>query len=156
MQAANESLRERLPRWIRNVLILAVFVFAVLLVTKQDDGGSFNPLSVRNVNAEMIAAAPGFLALSVSPGGGNFFIIDTSRQVICVYQLDGEKVRLVSARDFHRDTDIVDSSLVVPGPNNRPIKIEGGSGVDAAAAAAYADGIKKAIDNAEKMNQRRR
>ncbi len=153
MEAQRPSFLTRIAKPIRNLLLVAVVVMAVLLVASNRDGSAVHPFSIPEANAELISAAPGYLTLTVPAAGGNFYIIDSTRQIICVYQLDGEKIRLVSARDFNRDTDIVDSSIRVMGANNRPILIEGGNGIDAQTAAIYADGLKKWMDENEKKKR---
>ena len=154
MKEEEDNFIEKLPKYIFNVLVVSIAVMAALVVTQDREHGSSHPFAIRTANAEMIAAAPGFLTLSVPQAGGNFYVVDSTKQVICVYQLDGDRIRLVSARDFSIDTEIKDSSLPLPGPNRRPIKIEGGSGVDTDTAAFYAKQLKQYIENLSKAKRR--
>lgn len=147
MESNQASAGERWARRMRAVLIAGIALIAVLIFASARDGrGSLNPFEVRNANAEMISAAPGYLALSASIGNEvNFYLLDSTKQVICVYQMVGDKIRLVAARDWSRDTDIPDSSLnVVSADGRQQLKaFEGGTGLDRKDAETYADAVKK-------------
>ena len=148
----SQTLGQRLARYVRNVLALAVLAIAGLLIANKVTTSSVNPFHINSAHADIISAAPGFLALTVPLGGGNFYLVDSNNEVICVYQLDGEKIRLTSARYFGRDSDIVDSSLPI-WAGNKVIKIEGGNGVTSAEAAFYAEGLKAEL---EKLKNKKR
>lgn len=141
---------------VRKILIVAIFGMGILILTASFSAErSLNPFAVKSANAELISAAPGFLALSANIAGlqtnSNFYLIDSTKQTICVYQLKGDKIRLTAARNFNRDTDIVDSSLDVMGGDGRMVKsFEGGNGLDRAEAENYAEGLKKLMEAAEK------
>jgi len=47
-------------------------------------------------------------------GEGKFFITDTAKKVILTYTLNGEQLRLVSARKFDEDLRIVDGTIKAP------------------------------------------
>ncbi|MCZ7645011.1 MAG: hypothetical protein M5U26_06960 [Planctomycetota bacterium] len=143
---------ERLARQARNLLLAGIVaVLGLILLNARESG---HPLRVGSAQAESIAAAPNFLALSTATGANSFYIIDTAEQVICVYQMRGDTPRLVSVRNFSVDTDIADSSIeTIRGPDGKPIKIEGGSGVNTADAKAYAEGFAKLLEEAEKKKR---
>jgi hypothetical protein len=136
---------DRVARWVRLGLVAGIVGLAVLiLVDLRKDTGS--GVYLRSAHAD-IAAAPDFIALSVAADqNSKFYLIDTTKQVICVYQLVGEKIRLVAARDFAQDTDIVDTSGAVGGQPSP----EGGNGATVKEAILYRDALKKAIEDAEK------
>ncbi|MBI3828520.1 MAG: hypothetical protein HY291_03330 [Planctomycetes bacterium] len=147
MEANLASMGERWARRVRMALVACIALLAVLIFASARDGrGTLNPFDVRPANAELISAAPGYLALSASIGNEvNFYLLDSTKQVICVYQMVGDKIRLVAARDWSRDTDIPDSSLnVVSADGRQQLKaFEGGTGLDRKDADAYADAVKK-------------
>lgn len=85
-----------------------------------------------------IAAAPSHLCLNVR-ANQRFYVVDTiaSPRRICVYSLNGDELRLVSARRIETDLNIFDGSIKVPR------SIEGGTGVTADDADAYLNAIKQ-------------
>lgn len=147
MESTQGSKGDRIAKGVRYVLLAGIATMAVLIVAS-----ARNPFEVKTANAELISAAPGFLALSASTGQEtNFYLIDSTKQVICVYQMVGDKIRLVAARDYTKDMEIVDGSLNVLAADGRPLKpVEGGDGHDRKDAEAYADALKKLIESAEK------
>ncbi|MFH0938832.1 MAG: hypothetical protein V1899_06090 [Planctomycetota bacterium] len=141
MTSESKSFVEKLAYMMRVVLIGMIIVVAVLMITSSHQ--SANPFSISRANAEGICATPGYLVLTASIGGANkFFIVDTNKQVICVYGMVGDKLRLVSARKFDFDSDIFDGSLQIGAMRG----IEGGNGVTRAEAKIYSEGLKKAWD----------
>ncbi|MCW8133362.1 MAG: hypothetical protein KIS92_23670 [Planctomycetota bacterium] len=151
MESTQVSRSERWARAVRFALLSGIAALSVLIVASVSDGAK-NPFRIKDANAELISAAPGFIAMTSSIGTGvNFYLIDTNVGVICVYQMDGDKIRLVAARDFTHDTDIVDGSLNVVAADGKQLKaFEGGSGLDKKDAEAYAEALKKLIESAEK------
>ena len=140
-----------LAKRIRFGLLLGIVVVVGLIFSASRQDSALQPFFMRPAYAGPVAAAPGFLALSAVAGvNQKFYLIDTTKEVVCTYQLEGDKIRLVSAREFKRDTDILDSSIELTGPDGKVIKIEGGSGVDRETAEHYADGIKKLLEQSEK------
>ena len=156
MEESKTERSSNLARNVRKLLLASIFGMVVLILSASLTGErSLNPFALKSANAELISAAPGFLALSANIAGintsSNFYLIDSTKHVICVYQLKGEKIRLTAARQFEKDTDIVDSSLDVTGGDGRVVKsFEGGNGLDRAEAENYAEGLKKLVEAAEK------
>jgi hypothetical protein len=65
--------------------------------------------------ASPISAAPGYLSFTVkNANNSKFYITDTNRKTICAYSLNGDQVRLVSARKIDIDSRIVDGTLKAP------------------------------------------
>jgi hypothetical protein len=156
----NESRASCVARYIRYGLMLAVAVM-VALILLEVPWQSQQRFRVRSAYADGIGAAPGMIAISLGGGGGGgsaggetsttagggsatnrFFIIDTAKNVICVYTMTGEKIRLVNARKYDADTDIVDASLDVAGIRS----FEGGNGLSRVEAKAYSEGLKKLME----------
>lgn len=133
---------------------VALMLAAVLYKAPWNGGDQYVMKSAYGSN---LGASPGFLAMTL-PDVGNtaqgvkVYIVDTAKQVICVYAFRNEKIRLVSARQFTRDMDIVDASDVVPSADGRGriSPPEGNNGFDRDTAAAYADGVQKLVEAAEK------
>ena len=148
---ANESKKvaEKLAYMTRVVLIGMIIVVATLMITNFSQ--SSNPFSINRANAEGgICATPGYLTLTSDLGrASKFFIIDTNRQVICVYNMIGDKLRLVSARKFDFDSDIFDGSLPM---GTAAHGIEGGNGVTRTEARIYSEGLKKLWEAAHQKN----
>jgi len=140
-----ESFGDKLARFTRVVLIGAVVVVAVLLITNPPQ--SANPFSIGRAQADGLCASPGYLVLTANLGGASkFYIIDANKQVICVYDMVGDKLRLVSARKFDFDSDIFDGSLQVGAVRG----IEGGNGITRGEAKMYSEGLKKMWEEATK------
>jgi len=144
---------ERWAKRVRWLLMLAI-AFMIVLLLVDGRSGPASRFAVRSAYAEPVAAAPGFIALTL-PGDGKdlrFYIIDTTKRVVCVYTLVGDKVRLVSAREYDRDMDIFDASFQVATKDGKSVinTFEGTQGVDRQTAAAYADGLQKLLDDASK------
>jgi hypothetical protein len=141
------------------MLAVAVMVALILLEVPWRGEQRFR---VRSAYADF-GAAPGVIAISLGGGGGTagggesgaagggggaasrFYIIDTAKNVICVYTITGEKVRLINARKYDYDTDILDASLDVAGIRS----FEGGNGLSRVEAKAYAEGLKKLMESGQ-------
>lgn len=62
-----------------------------------------------------VGAAVSYLSFTTKDvGEGKFFITDTAKKVILTYTLNGEQLRLVSARKFDEDLRIVDGTVKAP------------------------------------------
>ena len=128
----------RAARWVRFALLAAIAVLLGLIVTTPRNEV---PLTMSRAQANAIAAAPGFLLTSLTAANGSqFFLVDTVKQVICVYNVTGDKLRLEGARKFDTDSDILDGSV----PSH--IQVEGGNGASRDDAKAYWDDAKPKID----------
>lgn len=131
---------------VRLVLLFAIAALASMALSNRPSTSSpsKNPFHLPFAEAAHTAAAPGFISLTIqNPGNRKLCLIDKDKQRICVYSVKGDKLRLVSARAFNHDTDILDASLNVKSPTGGILSpIEGGSGVDSKTAAEYAEGLK--------------
>jgi hypothetical protein len=144
------SFLDKTARIVRFILIAAIGFFIILLIAAPQKFE--NPLVVRNAFGEGgVSAAPGYIALNCNGStSSRFYLIDTNKQVICVYSLNGAKLRLVSARKFDFDAKIVDSSLQGQDAKGRGLKpIEGGNGIDRDIAKDYSEAIQKWLDDAK-------
>jgi hypothetical protein len=156
----NESRASCVARYIRYSLMLAIAGMLALILLDAPWRGE-QRFRVRSAYADGFGAAPGVIALTLGGSGGGstgeagtggggggggtanrFFIIDTAKNVICVYTMTGEKIRLVNARKYDTDTDILDASLDVGGIRS----FEGGNGLSRVEAKAYAEGLKKLME----------
>jgi hypothetical protein len=147
MTATPESFGDKLARVARLALIGGIAVVAALLVTSPRP--LENPFTLSRAQAEGIAAAPGYLSMTVTVGNqSKFYVIDTNKKAICVYDIVGDKVRLVSARKFDFDSEIFDGSIAVQPKYGRGI--EGGSGIDRKEAKEYSEAIAKMWEDAKK------
>lgn len=148
MNDQTTPLGDRLAKIARFVLLVAIGVIAALIILGPKNHGLPNPVSVGNVQAAGgICAAPGYLMMPINAGGAaKFYVCDTNKQVICVYETTGEKLRLVGARKFDKDLDINDGAIPING------KVLDGHhpGLDRTEAAAYGEGIKAAREKAKK------
>ncbi|MGD0090290.1 MAG: hypothetical protein ABSE73_10255 [Planctomycetota bacterium] len=141
MNGQPTPLGDRLARIARFVLLACIAVITALIILGPRNHGQPNPVSVGSVHAEGgICAAPGYLMMPVNTGGASkFFVCDTNKQVICVYETKGDHLRLVSVRKFDRDLEIFDGSIPVGGKF-----LDGhANGMDRKEAGAYADAIKE-------------
>lgn len=147
MSQNGSSLGDRLASGARLVLITAITVIAVLIVVGPNNHTA-NPLKVGPAQADgSVAAAPGYLMMTVKQGGAaKFYLCDTNKQMICVYETNGEKLRLVGARKFDHDSTIFDASLNF----GKARSFEGGNGIDRKTAEIYATEIKEAREKAAK------
>jgi len=148
MSDQTTPLGDRLAKIARGILLAAIAVVVTLIILGPKNHGLPNPLSVGRVNAEGgICAAPGYLMMPVKTGGASkFYVCNTSKQVICVYETNGDKLRLVGVRKFDKDVEIFDASLQV---GKTPP--EGHSeGIDRTQAGAYGEAIKTLREKAEK------
>lgn len=172
MQAEQAQSGSRWAARVRYALMAAIGVMVVLSLAQCWLPGT-SRLAIRSAYGQAMGAAPSFLALMLPSGGGGggfgdvggaaggggvgnlkFYLIDTTKQVICVYDLRGDKIRLVSAREYSRDMDIADASLDVPmRGGGRVNSFEGTQGLTRTEAAAYADGLKQWLDESEKKSR---
>lgn len=136
----------------RIILVAAIVIVAALIISNPSRQDSMNPFTVGRANAEGIVSAPGYIALT-SPTGQNFYIIDSKKQVICVYSILGGQLRLVAARKFDYDTKIWDDSVNLAKYNPKLIPWDNGDGIfrdpplnepDALSAKTYAEAFQKA------------
>ena len=136
---------------VRRFLIAGIGALVLLLILTPQDR-PLNPLNVQSARATGVGAAPGFLLLTDGLSGvdARFYLVDTSTNVMAVYATNSEKIRLLTVRNFDKDTDIVDASITIQGPDGRPIQVEGGSGIDQKAAGYYADKLKEFLDKIDK------
>jgi hypothetical protein len=130
----------RAARWTRFTLLAAIAAVLGLIVTTPRNE---YPLTMSRAQANAISAAPGFLLTSLTAGNANqFYIVDTTKQIICVYNVTGDQLRLEAARKFDYDTEIWDSSVAAKG-----IRIEGNTnGIGRDDAKAYWEEIKPKIE----------
>jgi len=122
-EQVNSSRAVKVARW---VLITAITVVATLIVMAPKDEVLRLPTGLRSAAADGgVCTAPGYLMLTMNVGASEkLYITDTAKQVICVYSVNGDALRLVSARKFDFDSDIADASQPI---NGKPI--EGGNGI---------------------------
>ena len=142
MSEPSTPLADRLAKIARIVLLAAIAVVLALIVLGPKSGGMPNPLSVPRVQAEGgICAAPGYIIMPIKVGGASqFYVCDTNKQVICVYETTGEKIRLISVRKFDNDVGIFVASIPI-GNVKAP---EGHTpGLNRKEAGDYAEAIKK-------------
>jgi hypothetical protein len=148
MNDQTTPLGDRLAKIARFVLLVAIGVIAALIILGPKNHGLPNPVSVGPVQADGgICAAPGYIMMPINTGGAaKFYVCDTNKQVICVYETKGDHLRLVGVRKFDKDLEINDGAIPVNG------KILDGHhpGLDRAEAAAYGEGIKAAREKAKK------
>ncbi|HYF51945.1 MAG TPA: hypothetical protein VEJ63_21230 [Planctomycetota bacterium] len=138
------SFADKLATATRFCLVAGIAIVGALILS---DKGAPNPFELKRATAEGgIAAAPGYLALTTNAAGSRFYIIDKNKQVICVYTMTGDKLRLQSVRKFDFDSDIFAGDIATPKYKG----IEGGNGIDRAEAKEYSEQIKKMRDDFEK------
>jgi hypothetical protein len=160
---------------VQYALLGAIAAMAFLFWALPPGPSGPSPLAMKQAMAEGVAAAPGFLLITipdvgaranvggvgggaVGGGGGNrLYLADTTKEVLCTYSIGGDKIRLVGARNFSADTGIVDASLSnVPtlDANGNPVapgtmkEFEGGNGLTRSEAVLYERGIKKLMERA--------
>ena len=142
--AGNPRLSLKLARITRFILAGAIAVVVTLIVIGSQNRGWVNPLSVTQARADgSIVAAPGYLALTMKLGVGHFHLFDTDKKEICTYQLVGDKLRLVAARKFDFDSDIVAGDIQTTKHGHG---IEGANGITRSEAKDYAEESKKIIE----------
>jgi|GEM_PF-1729042 len=130
------SLNERLAKIARMALIAIIAVIAGMLIA-----GRNNPFNSKPAHANNIAAAPGYLMLTLTPSAAStLYVTDTNKQVICGYSLTGDKLRLTSARKYDFDSDVFDGSIDAPKP------LEGGNGLNRAETEVYSKSIKEIFE----------
>ena len=132
----------------RTAIVGAMAVLAALLLFCPETRKAANPMHVGSAYASAggggsVCAAPNYLALTASGSGKDkFYIIDTNKKIICLYQVQISEIRLVSARKFDEDERIWDASA--PLYKNKPL--EGGEGFTRSDAKDYADSLEKTLD----------
>lgn len=138
MAENKRSFSERLAIWARCIIVALFGVLVFSGLSGQKDSGFPAFLSPAQVHATGgICAAPDYLMLTVH-ANQRFFVVDTiaAPKRICVYSLNGDQLRLVSARRIDADLEIFDGSIAAPK------SIESGSGVTAEEAEAYLNNLK--------------
>lgn len=133
MPGQDRSLSHKLALLTRYIIIALFGVLVFSSLSGERDSGQ--------AHASGIAAAPGHLTFNVK-ANQRFYVVDTlaSPRRICVYSLNTDELRLVSARRIEADLNIFDGSI------KAPRAIEGGNGVTAPEAEAYRDTIKQMKD----------
>jgi hypothetical protein len=141
MPEENPSWAERLSLAARYLIVAALAMILSLLLfgAKNDHALASSP----------VGAVPSMISFTAKVGtDSKFYVTDTARKIICVYSLSGDKLRLVSARKYDIDQQILDSSLPVG------ITIEGGNGATREKAAEFLKASKPALDQqAKKFKQ---
>ncbi len=142
-----ETGTDRLAKAARLLLLGAIAcVAALIFISPRRDAA--NPLHVRSAQAEAVSAAPGYLMLTMSIGPtSKLYLNDTNKQVICVYEVVGDKLRLWSARKYDFDSTIFDASIQMPGPLLNGKAPEGGNGITREQAKAYGEFINKQLQD---------
>lgn len=148
-----------LSSWAHRLRMLLMVTAVVLtgLVLYRALGTGHEDTFIKSAYGSNVGAAPGFVAVSLQDTGGRnqeakIYLIDTNKRVACVYAFRNEKIRLVSARRFEQDMDILDASEPVPSEDGRSVikAPEGNNGFDRKTAEAYAKGQQKLFSEAEK------
>jgi hypothetical protein len=97
----------RRPTWTEAVLLaLLGAVLGALAVTGVGPGGG-------EALAGAVGAAPAGRVLAVAGNGDRsdfFYLVDTARQVVCVYRWSNPGLRLVSARSYDYDLELLDTA----------------------------------------------
>lgn len=141
---------ERLAKWTRVALLAAIAVVLGLILTTPRDELSGYPRFMTRAQAEGIAANPGYVLTSVGVGNADkFYLVDTNKQVICVYGVTNDQLRLQAARKFDYDCDIPDGHMQVQA-GAKQLKLEGGNGLNREDAKAYGDQVKIDIEKLKK------
>jgi len=143
----SESVKsEKLAKAARAVLLGAIALVLGLIILSPKNS-SFNPMTVGRAQADgSVCAAPGYLMLTMAIGANSkLYLNDTNKQVLCVYEVTGDKLRLVSARKYDSDAAIFDMSI--PSKGKVP---EGGNGITRDEAKAYGDEIQKSFADYKK------
>jgi hypothetical protein len=152
MTQNTEPLSDRLARYARYGLLIAIAVVGGMVLSSARTQG--NPFTIRPAVAEgSVTAAPGYLILSMNTGGASkFYLADTTKQVLCVYEITGDKLRLTGARKFDVDANIFDGSL--PGGGKYARGIEAGNGVTRDEAKEYGDAMTKMFEEYKSKTQK--
>lgn len=111
------------------------------LVTAKQDASRVMKIDPAHASVP-VGAAVSYLSFTTKDvGEGKFFITDTAKKVILTYTLNGEQLRLVSARKFDEDLRIVDGTI------KAPESLEGaGQGLTRDDVKAYAKNSKAQLD----------
>ena len=137
MSEENGSVLEKLAI-VSRYLLVALFAAALA-------SGWFGASSDRAFAAAPVGAAPSCLSCTMKAAGNSkLYITDTNKKVICVYSLNGESLRLVSARKYDFDSRIVDGSMPVHG------KALDGIAATREAAQSYVKGCQPELDKLSK------
>jgi len=147
MGSVSVSLGDKMAKIARVVLLAAIAVVLALIVISPKILMNSNPMSIGKAHAEgSISAAPGYLMLTMATGANSkLYVNDSNKQVICIYEVTGDKLRLVSARKYDFDSTIFDMSIPMGG------KVpEGGNGLNREGAKAYGETIKKGFEDFQK------
>ena len=120
-------------------------------IALEEAGADYEAVRVDVLGGEQ--TRPGYLAINVNmDNASKFCLIDTNRKVICVYNLNGSKMRLVSARKFDHDAEIVDSSVTgVQTSDGKGVIApwEGQNGLSRKLSKDYAEGLQKLLEKAK-------
>ena len=129
MPGQERSLSYKLALLTRYIIIALFGVLVFSGLSGERDAGQ--------LHASGIAAAPSHLCFNVK-ASQRFYVVDTvaSPRRICVYSLNTDELRLVSARRIETDLNIFDGSI------KAPKSIEGGNSVTADEADRYLNTIK--------------
>lgn len=145
---SSESVKaDKLATVARVVLMGAIAVVLGLIVIAPKSSNIVNPLTVGRAQADgSVCAAPGYLMLTMSIGANSkLYLNDSNKQVLCVYEVTGDKLRLVSARKYDNDSSIFDMSIPTGG------KVpEGGNGITRDEAKTYGESIQKSFTEYKK------
>ena len=136
---------EHLASWTRFLLLAAIAVVLGLILTSPE-----YPLVMSRAHAEGLSAAPGFICTSIAATNSErFYLVDTNKQVICIYSVTNDQLRLQSARKFDFDANIPDGSHQIT-VGNKALKLEGNAnGLSRDEAKDYGEAVVKMIENAK-------
>jgi hypothetical protein len=99
--------RLRRPTWLETLLLIALAVALTAILVRQ--GGP-----VATAYAGGGGGTNAFLAVTAQDVGNQraelLYLIDTTKQRLCLYRWDGTHLGLVSARAFDYDLEVLDSS----------------------------------------------
>jgi hypothetical protein len=98
----------RLARWTRALLIAGIAIVGMLILSSSR---SDFPLTMSRAHADILGASPGYLLTTLVPGANDkLYLLDRDQGIVCVYNVNGNKLRLISARRFETDVKIPDGS----------------------------------------------
>lgn len=146
----SESVKaDKLATIARTILLGGIVAVLGLIVISPKNSNIVNPLTVGRAQADgSVCAAPGYLMLTMSIGANSkLYLNDSNKQVLCVYEVTGDKLRLVSARKYDNDATIFDMSI----PSAKGGKVpEGGNGITRDEAKIYGEEIQKSFADYKK------
>lgn len=136
---------ERLASWTRFLLLAAIAVVLGLILTSPE-----YPLIMSRAHADSLSAAPGYICTSIAAANAErFYLVDTNKQVICVYSVVQDSLRLQSARKFDYDSSIPDGSHQIT-VGNKSLRLEGNAnGISRDEAKLYGEAVLKLIEEAK-------